>query len=124
MSTTRSVAAMCALLTFSLALVACGGGGGGGAGPTGGGGGLRALFVDSTTPPSAQLGLGYAYTASASGGTPPYTFGLAPGSDPLPVGLAISPSGRVSGTPIVRGESRPRIQVVDSTGWRANAVVL
>lgn len=47
------------------------------------------------------------------GGTPPYTFELVQGS--LPLGLSMTSSGLVKGTPLLPGESRFTVQVVDSS---------
>lgn len=52
-------------------------------------------------------------TLSATGGTAPYTFSLAPGSA-LPVGMALSSTGVLSGAPITAGSYNFSVQAEDS----------
>ena len=54
-----------------------------------------------TTPtlPDGNVGVLYSAQLTAKGGTPPYTFSLAPTSPGLPAGLNISPNGQITGTP-------------------------
>jgi hypothetical protein len=59
------------------------------------------LLGPSMGPPSlvnGQVGVAYSAQLVGSGGQPPYTFSLAPGSA-LPSGLNLSPDGLISGTP-------------------------
>lgn len=49
---------------------------------------------------------------TAYGGLPPYTYSLTAGT--LPAGLTLSPSGAISGTPLVAGSSALSITVTDS----------
>lgn len=57
-----------------------------------------ALTITTSSLPSGQVGLAYAATLSATGGTTPYTWSLASGM--LPSGLSLNGStGTISGTP-------------------------
>jgi len=77
------------------------------------------LGFTGSFPPSGQVGVPYQFSISATGGTPPYTFGLAPGSGGLPAGLTIAGSGAISGTPAAMGTSKFTVQVTDSVGGSA-----
>ncbi|MCC6183993.1 MAG: putative Ig domain-containing protein, partial [Microthrixaceae bacterium] len=58
------------------------------------------LGVSTTALPSATAGDAYSATLTATGGTGPYTWSMAPGSGSLPSGLSLDPStGTISGTP-------------------------
>jgi hypothetical protein len=54
-----------------------------------------------TTPflPNATIGVPYSAQLTAAGGTPPYTWALAPTSPGLPAGLNLSADGKIAGTP-------------------------
>jgi Putative Ig domain len=57
------------------------------------------LAVTTTSLPAGAAGSSYpSTTLQASGGVPPYTWALAPGSS-LPAGLSLSSAGAISGTP-------------------------
>jgi hypothetical protein len=71
------------------------------------------LGITTTAVPSATVGTIYSTTLAATGGTPPYTWTLVSGS--LPVGLSLSSSGVVSGTPSAATTSTVDLQVSDST---------
>jgi hypothetical protein len=66
-----------------------------------------------TTASLAPAATGAAYTAnlSATGGTPPYTWSLASGS--LPVGITLSSTGTLSGTPSTSGTSNFTVALRD-----------
>lgn len=67
--------------------------------------------------PSANVGASYSVQLTATGGQPPYTWSLAPGSPGLPAGLALTSDGLISGTPT--GPSAIydfTVRVTDSTG--------
>jgi hypothetical protein len=49
--------------------------------------------------PDGTVGVAYSAQFSAVGGTPPYTWALAPGSPSLPSGLNLTPDGQITGTP-------------------------
>ena len=70
------------------------------------------LALTTSSLPSATVGKSYTAALTASGGTPPYTWTLASG--PLPVGLTLSPSGTISGTPTASGDFSFYPQVTDS----------
>lgn len=69
--------------------------------------------------PAAAVGVPYSATATASGGTAPYSFTLASGT--LPAGLVLSGAGVVSGTPTVAGTSSFTLQVTDATNPQQRA---
>jgi uncharacterized protein (TIGR03437 family) len=77
-----------------------------------------ALTLSSGTLPNGTVGVPYGpFQLQASGGTPPYTF---IGSViTLPIGISLSPSGVLSGTPAVAGPNIFAILVADSTGAQA-----
>lgn len=57
------------------------------------------IIVSCDNPPDAVYGIEYSHQLLASGGTPPYLFGLVGGS--LPPGLRIDPlTGIITGTPV------------------------
>ena len=63
--------------------------------------------------PQATLGAPYYFQLAAHGGTPPYRWTASKG---LPLGLAISQDGTISGTPQRRGTFGVVLQVHDSAG--------
>ena len=82
-----------------------------------------AIFIVLGTPAVAQLvvgisqpyatrGVAYAGQGQAGGGTPPYTFSVAPGM--LPPGLQMDGTGAISGTPTHAGQYTFTISAVDS----------
>jgi hypothetical protein len=73
----------------------------------------------SGNPPAGALGVAYSTTFAASGGTTPYTFSQISGS--LPPGLALSPTGVLSGTPTALGVSVFTVQVIDQVGATTSA---
>ena len=92
---------------------------------------FAACSEDSTTPtppapqPSefeittAELPAGltctpYNVSLEATGGTAPYTWSLAEGSDPLPSGLTITPDGRIKGVIDSEGEWTFTVKCTDS----------
>lgn len=66
------------------------------------------------TPTEAIKGIPYSFAFTVSGGTPPNTVELIGGS--LPLGLVVSPSGVVSGTPVEPGVFGFYLRVTDSKG--------
>ncbi len=74
------------------------------------------LQVTTTSPLSnATQNAFYSTTLTASGGQPPYTWGLAPGSASLPSGLSLAANGVISGTPIGSGTAQFIVLVTDAT---------
>ena len=77
--------------------------------------GNQQLHVTTGSLPGASVGTLYSAAVTAAGGTPPYSWGLANGSSPLPPGLNINPSsGLISGTPSATGTYSFTVQVTDS----------
>ncbi|MCS7026039.1 MAG: Ig domain-containing protein [Bryobacteraceae bacterium] len=72
------------------------------------------LTISSSNLANGTLGNFYNQSLSATGGSPPYTWSLASGSNPLPPGLALSSSGVISGTPTATGVFNFTVRVVDS----------
>src|SRR5438270_6047091 len=59
------------------------------------------LMITSSSPlPNGTVGAGYSYTMAASGGAPPYSWGLVGN---LPPGLSLSAAGQITGTPTATG---------------------
>ena len=72
--------------------------------------------------PTATVSSAYLAPLAATGGTPPYTWTVAPDSS-LPTGLALSSSGTISGTldpAVTVGNYSFNVQVTDSTGATAS----
>ncbi len=68
----------------------------------------------SGTAPNGTVGVAYAASFSASGGTPGYRFSIAGGN--LPSGLTLSANGNLTGTPTQAGQFKFTVQVTDSAG--------
>ncbi len=69
--------------------------------------------IDSDCPlPVAHEGVAYNFTFSATGGTPPYLWGIIEGT--LPAGLTMSTGGVISGTPSESGPFTISVIVVGS----------
>ena len=62
----------------------------------------------------------FSLSLSASGGVQPYTFSLAPGSNPLPPGLSLSASGVISGIATTPRLYSFTVQVTDKLGTVAS----
>lgn len=58
----------------------------------------------------------YSQTLAAVGGVPGYVWSLDPTSNPLPVGLSLSPSGVISGSPTTAGTTTIVVRVADTVG--------
>jgi hypothetical protein len=81
-------------------------------------------ILTSSPLPAGTTGVPYDITLAASGGTPPYTWSLAPGSPTLPNGLALTPStGNISGTPTATGTTRTEFKLQDSKGQSVQKVL-
>jgi hypothetical protein len=63
--------------------------------------------------PSAQEGKAYSQDFTATGGTAPYTYSF--GGGDLPGGLTLSSTGRLSGTPVISGQSDFAVVATDSS---------
>lgn len=80
------------------------------------------LQVTTTTLPNGVLNAAYpATTLQASGGVPPFTWALAPASNPLPTGLSLAANGSITGTPTAAGTFNFTVQVTDSQPIPAKA---
>jgi hypothetical protein len=80
--------------------------------------GCPAITLSPTTLPPGQNLQPYSQTITASGGTAPYTFTIASGA--LPVGLVLSPTGLISGTPAQSGIFNVTIRATDSVGCQGS----
>ena len=93
---------------LALLLIGCGGGGGGG--PNGPG----QPTITAGSPPAGVTGIvypGYMFTV-ASGGASPFTWSE---TGELPPGLALSPAGQLTGTPVTAGTYAITVMVADSS---------
>ena len=76
------------------------------------------LSITTASPlPPGTVGGRYAETLEATGGTPPYTWGIASGS--IPPGLVVN-SGSLHGTPTSAGSYVFRLRVVDAASTTAD----
>ena len=72
------------------------------------------VAITSMNLPSGTVNVAYSYTFQAGGGTSPYTWSLASGSDPLPSGITLSPAGLLAGTTTDNGSFPFTVKVTDS----------
>jgi hypothetical protein len=86
------------------------------------------MQVTSVTPPSGKAGTAYSTQLTGTGGSPPYTWSLAPNSPALPPGLVLAPNGTLSGTPAASGISSFFVQMTGTNGgftvWQVTITVL
>ena len=75
--------------------------------------------------PAGTANADYNVTLTPNGGTPPYTWSLAPGSPTLPDGLALIPSnGKILGVPVTATATRlTEFALKDSTGQSVHKVL-
>jgi hypothetical protein len=71
------------------------------------------LTEATKTLPAATVGTTYSQTLAAVGGTTPYVWSITSGA--LPIGLTLSTSGVISGTPSTAGTSTFTVNVSDSS---------
>ncbi len=77
--------------------------------------------ITSLITASAQAGVPFTYTITASGGTTPITYS----ADPLPAGLSVNPAtGVISGTPADTGTTRILLTAGNSAGSTSATLVL
>ena len=79
--------------------------------PPGGG----PLEISAAPLPNGNVGVNYSSQLQASGGTPPYSWLLPLGSEPLPPGLSLETNGEISGLPTTNGLFYFIVQVRDAT---------
>ncbi|HZV36234.1 MAG TPA: putative Ig domain-containing protein, partial [Verrucomicrobiae bacterium] len=71
------------------------------------------LSIVTTSLSNATVNANYSYQLQASGGTPPYSWTVAQGSQPLPTGLTLATNGLISGIPTVSGTNSFIVRVTD-----------
>lgn len=77
------------------------------------------LAIDNTSIISGSVGSAYNQILTATGGSSPYLFSVSSGA--LPVGLSLSSTGFLSGTPMVAGAYAFVIRVTDAASQSAQA---
>lgn len=77
------------------------------------------LTITTQVLPGGNVGTAYSQTLEAIGGVPGYVWSLNAGSNPLPAGLSLNPSGVISGTPTAAGTTTVTVLVTDSVGGAA-----
>ena len=81
-------------------------------------------ILTSSPLPAGTTGVPYDITLALSGGTPPYTWSVVPGSPALPDGLALTPStGNISGTPTTTGTRLTEFKLQDSKGQSVQKIL-
>lgn len=79
------------------------------------------LSVPSATLSNATMGVPYSATLAGSGGAPPYTWTVTGGA--LPLGLAATSAGTISGTPLKAGTSSFTATATDTSGGTASGPI-
>jgi hypothetical protein len=74
--------------------------------------GAGALAIVTASLPDGEVGVAYAASVAATGGTAPYAFSISAGA--LPPGLQLQPDGSVSGTPTAAGTYGITMQATDA----------
>ncbi len=77
------------------------------------------LTITSLVLAGGNVNAVYSQTLAAVGGVPGYVWSLNAGSNPLPAGLALNPSGVISGTPTTAGTTTIIVKVTDSAAGTA-----
>ena len=78
------------------------------------------LSITSGTAANGEVGLAFSFTETVSGGSGPYRWVLATGSNALPVGLSLNGStGAITGTPVTAGSTAVSVMVTDANGFTA-----
>ncbi len=81
------------------------------------------LQVTTTALPNAVGGVSYGAQLEASGGQQPYSWSLALGSAPLPVGLTLQTNGWLAGAPTAAGTNTFIVRVTDAAAASAQQVL-
>ncbi len=81
------------------------------------------LYIANGSLPDGTNGVSYSLHLDATGGQPPYTWSLAPGSDALPNGLTLSTNGYVTGTPGQTGQFYFWARVTDTTASNSDKLL-
>lgn len=71
-------------------------------------------FTTAETLPGGNVSLAYDALIEVVGGLAPFTFALAPTSDPLPDGLSLAEDGALTGTPTTEGSFTFTVRVADA----------
>jgi hypothetical protein len=71
------------------------------------------LQITTASLSNAAVGIAYSYQMQASGGTTPYVWTIANGSQPLPSALTLSASGLISGAPASSGTNNFIVRLTD-----------
>ena len=71
------------------------------------------LQITTASLNNAAVGVAYSYQLQASGGTTPYSWTIANGSQPLPSALTLSTSGLISGVPAASGTNNFIVRLTD-----------
>jgi len=74
------------------------------------------LLITASSLPDAQTTVEYSAQLTATGGTTPYQWTLAPASAPLPEGLSLNLNGLLHGTPATNGVFSFTVLVTDAEG--------
>lgn len=78
---------------------------------------LEPLRITTASLPAASVGVAYRFGLDAAGGRAPFTWRVASGQ--LPVGLAMSGAGVISGTPVTVRSSTVQVELRDLSGASA-----
>jgi hypothetical protein len=86
------------------------------------------MQVTSVSLPPAHVHTAYTTQLTGTGGSPPYTWSLAPDSPALPSGLVLTLEGRLAGSPAAAGTYYFFVQMTGSNGgftvWQVSLTVL
>jgi len=78
------------------------------------------ITLNPATLPNGTSSLAYSQTATATGGTGPYTFALTAGS--LPPGMVLTSAGTIMGTPAIAGPYNFTVTATDANRCTGNRV--
>lgn len=76
------------------------------------------VVIGTTTLANATQNVPYTASISASGGTAPYSYTIVSGA--LPSGMALAPTGSLTGTPTAPGTTSFTVRVTDSQSFQAS----